>query len=658
MGAVDLQGRRDFPAARLGAMLAAVAHRGPDEASHREPGLALGTRHWAVPGATGHLPRGEDGTVAVADGVIFAASGSAGPERAGRRPTGQTAGDFWAQRYADRGTPGWGEVRGQFAVALWDRRQRRLELGRDRAGLCPLHHTTADGWLLFASEIKALLASGLVAAELDPAGLDHFFSFCVAPARRTLFAGVTPLPPGWGLSVAAGSVTTAPYWQLEFPDSGAERGGEPGRLARDLGERLEQAVTRRLSDGLPTASYLSGGLDSSVVLALTGRVAGRAVPAFSVSLDHAGHDERGHAASVARALGAPLTVLARRGTDLAQAYPELTEAAETPVHDTSCAGLMALVGEVRQAGHRVVLSGEGADEALAGYVWFKGHTARRALARRWPRLAQGSRDRTIALVDPAAPPSPFELAGVRAAQQDVWDLAMATRHRLYSSHLRQRLAGHSVLDDLGLPWATMGRWHPLNQSLFMGYQVMLPGLLTAAKGDRIAQHHAVEPRCPFLDEDVVDFCADLDPGLKLHGLTGKYLLRRTARDLLPPAAVHRPKAMFRASLSRLFLGPERPRWVDQLLSVESMARTGLFDAAQVARQVAWQRTVPPVTLGRLAFDWGLTNVVATQLWHHLFLGGGLCELPPWTPPRGRPPVTSPEAAPGGETECDKPGRPG
>jgi asparagine synthase (glutamine-hydrolysing) len=192
----------------------------------------------------------------------------------------------------------------------------------------------------------------------------------------------------------------------------------------------------------------------------------------------------------------------------------------------------------------------------------------------------------------------------------------------------EQLGGHSPYDDLDLTNPRIARWDSLNRSLYVGYKTMLPGLLLNAKGDRVAMHSSVETRYPFLDEDVIGFCAALDPEYKLNGRTDKWLLRRVARKILPPAIANRRKTMFRATMSPTFLGPDRPAWVDQLLSRESLARTGYFDPQAVAAVRAWQSREPRWrTVRSFAFDMAMTAVIATQLWHHIYCGGELAELP-------------------------------
>jgi asparagine synthase (glutamine-hydrolysing) len=391
-----------------------------------------------------------------------------------------------------------------------------------------------------------------------------------------------------------------------------------------------------LRGDVPVVSYISGGLDSTVVLGLSSRQRGRAVPSFTIALEKAGPDERRPSGEAAEVLGSPLTVVTMDKARIANAFPELVVAAEAPVMDTSCAALMRLAGAVHEQGYKVALTGEGADEALAGYVWYKSQKLRNALGQRFGTwLPNLGRKLVLALIRGGKPdrrPPILGMAGVRPAQQDLYELIGEARSILYSGEMWRHLGDHNPYDDLDLTNDRIARWHPLNRSLYVGYKVMLAGLLMISKGDRIAMHNSVETRYPFLDDDVIDFCAQVAPEYKLHGLTEKWLLRRVAQKTLPLRIANRPKTMFRATFSKTFLGSHRPAWVDQLLSPESLRKTGYFDPEAVARERRWQMAVPRITPRRAILDIGLTFVVSTQLWHHLFCGGGLCELPEWTAP--------------------------
>jgi len=643
-GALDLQGRREFPTSRLLAMTAAIAHRGPeDEQIHTEPGVALGARRLAIVDLEGGRQPlcNEDGSIwAAQNGELFEYPELQDELRArGHVLATRCDTELWVHLYEEHGRGMFEKARGQFAVSLWDRGERTLILGRDRVGICPLYYAEADGWLIWGSEIKALLASGMIAPRADRKGLDIFFNTFCAGTSRTYFEGIKILSPGHFLMARDGRIELKRYWDLDFPDAGDERRlDDPTPLVDELEHLMRQSVERRLRGDVPVVSYLSGGLDSTVVLGLSSRRMGRAVPSFTIGLDRAGPDERSQARESAEALGSELTTVTMTRADIMGAYPELIRAAEGPMMDSSAACLMRLAQAVHERGFKVALTGEGADEALAGYPWFKSQQIQDALRR---RLGEGI-PRMIRRVatgsmrgNPAHLPPREAFRGFRTAQQDIYDLMAQARSFLYSDAMWTSLGPYSVFDDLGIDNERFGRWAPLNQSLYVGYKVMLAGLLLHGKGDRVAMNSSVEGRYPLLDDDVIAFCASIAPEYKLRGLTDKWLLRQVAARTLPKKIANRPKTMFRASRSEAFFDASRPAWVDQLLSPESLRQTGYFDPEGVAREVRAHRRfpwLPRVTAKRLIMDLSLTCVAATQLWHHTFLGGGLCDLPVWSPP--------------------------
>jgi asparagine synthase (glutamine-hydrolysing) len=636
-------------------MTRAIAHRGPDdEQVHIEPGVALGVRRLAIIDvAGGRQPLcNEDGNVWVAyEGELYDY-----PEL---RKKLQDRGHFlrthcdteaWVHLYEDHGEKVFDHTRGQFAVALWDRDRRTLLLARDRPGIAPLFYTQVDGWLLWASEIKALFASGLVEPRPDVRGLHFFFNFYALPNTRTSFEGIRSLPPGRYLRIRDGNIDNRAYWELDYPEAGQER-----RFARtedavnELEALLRQAVRRRFISERPVCCYISGGLDSTTILGLASQVNEAPVASFTISLNRSGpYDERSQSEEAAGLLNSPLFTVPMSSRDIADAYPELIRAAEAPVLDTSAACMIRLAQTVSQRGYVVSLSGEGADESLAGYVWFKYDRLVRLLGRPFYQGARHVLLSWLAGGGSAHRPAWAPTAGVRTGQQFPYEMMAQARERLFTQDLWRMLDGHSAYDEIDIPAERFRRWHPLNQGLYLANKVMLPGMLLAAKGDRTMHNASTEGRFPFLDEDVVNFCSQLDPRMKLRGLTDKWLLRRVAAKVLPPAIANRPKTMFRAHLSGTFLSIDRPAWVDQLLSPASLKATGYFDprAVDLARQVQLRR--PKISFQRFVCDMGVAGVLATQLWHHIFCGGGLADLPTYTPPRvEEESATTPELVSGG-----------
>lgn len=640
-GAFDLRGRREFPEDRLLRMTGAIAHRGPnDEHIHCEPGLAQGVRRLSVIDvANGRQPlSNESGNIWVAyEGELYDYPDIREQLLArGHRLLTRCDTEAWVHWYEDIGDKVFAAAHGQFGVSLWDRDQRTLYLARDRIGISPLFYAEVDGWLLWASEIKSLLASSTIEPKADIRGLDYFFNFFCAPTNRTTFEGIHSLPPGHFLRVRDGRTTLQRYWDLDFPDCGQERRFDnDDKAADELEAVLRGAIRRRLCGEVPLSCYISGGLDSTVILGLSSQEKGEPIPSFTISLSHSGPaDERSKAEESAHYLGSKLTAVTVSPEDLVNHFPEVILGAESPVLDTSCVGTLLLARANRAAGNIVALTGEGADEALSGYVWYKWHRFQYRAYKYGRFIYQMPRNIALSWLiggGKAHRPSFFATGGVRTAQQIAWEFMAQSREFLYAPEMWQRLNGYSAYDDVPIS-DRIQRWHPLNQSLYTSYKTMMPGLLMAAKGDRSARFSATEGRYPFLDERVVEFCAGLAPHYKLRRWTDKYLLRRVAARVLPSPIAKRSKTMFRANMGRAFVGSQRPRWVDQLLSPESLKTTGFFDQKSVewARQI--QSSKPLASLQRFSLDMGLMGVLSTQLWHHMYCGGGLCELPTWMPP--------------------------
>src|ERR1700722_1217599 len=384
-GIVDLAGNRPIADGIVERMTQAIIHRGPDEEGYfRRPGVVLGSRRLSIVGlADGQQPvANEDGSVSVVyNGEFFDyPEKRAELEARGHRLVTHCDTEIIPHLWEETQEGMFERLRGQFALALWDERSHRLVLGRDRFGICPLYWTRRGEWLLFASEIKALLASGMVPAEPDLRGIDHVFTFAALPGPITCFKGVQLLPAGHYLQIAPGNdlgatctVSQRAYWEMDFPDQGQENKVED---ARSLVDRFEQimlrAVEKRLRADVPVGAYLSGGVDSSMITALACHLKGPAINTYTIRVNAPGLDELDAANLVARHIGTKAPIVQEFGaSDALNTYPQLIQAAEAPVIDTSCAALLQLAHRVHACGQKVVLTGEGADEWLVGYPWYK-----------------------------------------------------------------------------------------------------------------------------------------------------------------------------------------------------------------------------------------------------------------------------------------------
>ena len=261
--------------------------------------------------------------------------------------------EAWAHLYEDHGEGVFAIAEGQFGLSLWDRPQRTLFLGRDRAGIAPLYVAEVDGWLLWGSEIKALLASGMIEARPDRRGIDYFFNFFAMSNERTCFEGISSIRPGQFLKIRDGHIERRQYWDLDYPDAGQERRfARPEDAVDEFEDLLRGAIRRRLVGEMPICTYISGGLDSTMVLGLCGQEFGQPIPSLTIGLDHSGPaDERTASRESAETLKSPLVEVAMSPRDIADAYPDLVRAAEAPVLDTSAACMIRLAQAARQEGH-------------------------------------------------------------------------------------------------------------------------------------------------------------------------------------------------------------------------------------------------------------------------------------------------------------------
>ena len=649
-GIIDLSGQRPVPEGAIQRMARALVHRGPDEEGFLQlPGLALASRRLSIVGlADGQQPMAnEDRNVFVVfNGELFDhAERRVELAARGHRLVTHCDTEIIPHMWEGYEEGMWERLKGQFAVALWDARKKQLQLGRDRFGIAPLYWSRQGDWLLFASEIKGLLASGMVPARPDRRGLDHVFTFSALPGPRTCFEGVQLLPPGRFLSITPnyGGGTSAEirersYWEMNFPDEGdEERGDDPKKLIDEFETLLLHAVEERLRADVPVGAYLSGGVDSSVIVALACHLKGPAINTYTVRVDKPEFDELSAASLSARHIGTkPPIVQDFTHEDALATYPKLMVAAEAPVIDTACAALLQLAARVHANGQKVVLTGEGADEWLVGYPWYKAHKLMSYLDA-VPGLPMSGLARRAYLRLARVPHFPNawrqeveKSVGGSNAWIDSYGLLAISKLRFYGEPMREVLATTNPWTELDFPLERAKKWHPLNRGIWIAARVLLGGHLLQGKGDRVAMYSSVEVRPPFLDEDVFDFTAKLHPKWKLNGFRDKHLLRLLAERWVPKEVARRHKVIFRAPLDSFHIDPEPP-FVGQLLSEDSLKRTGYFDAAEVHRWRRDFRKMRPNSLPRLSIEMGLAAVVATQLWHHTFMGGGLTDLPEWSP---------------------------
>jgi asparagine synthase (glutamine-hydrolysing) len=492
-------------------------------------------------------------------------------------------------------------LNGQFAIALWDATRRRLVLARDRAGIRPLYLAREAGRLWFASEVKALLAALPQCAAIDPRGLAETFATWSPIEPHTVYRGIESLPPGHLLTREAdGRETLRRYWDWTFPDADET---SPSRCplsvedaTAELRALLIDAVRLQLRADVPVGAYLSGGLDSSGIVALIRGFTQTPVRTFSVAFEDGEFDESEHQMAMVRHLGTLHTTLRCTRRDIGEAFPRLIRHTETPVLRTAPVPLMLLAGSVREHGYKVVLTGEGADEVFGGYDLFKEAKIRRF----WARQPDSRfRPRLLERLYGYLPNSPvrnpafaqgFFGQGMEHLQRPVFAHVprWTTSQRalgLLSPELRADVGAFNPLDafEATLP-AEIARWSPLARDQYVEAKSLLAGYLLSSQGDRVAMANSIEGRVPYLDHRVIEFANRLPPSYKIRGMTEKWLLRRALADLLPDDILQRTKQPYRAPDSASFFFDGQPLdYVAELMSEASLREAGYFDAAAVGR---------------------------------------------------------------------------
>jgi asparagine synthase (glutamine-hydrolysing) len=623
--------------ALLHRMMGRLGHRGPDgNGWYRDRRAALGHTRLAIIDTSGGAQPlcNEDGTVWVTyNGEIFNYVELA-EELLDLGHTFRTASDTEVIVHA---WEEWGEecfprFNGQWALALWDRRAERLVLSRDRLGVRPLFYARRPASLLFASEVKAIFADLSVERAFDPVGLDQTFTYWSPVAPRTVFHGIEQLEPGHYAVLDSGGFRKAPYWRATFPPRGHEPVQDVQANAEALREQIiEAARLRFLRSDVPVGAYLSGGLDSSVTAAVISRYTSAPLHTFSLRFSDSEFDEGLYQKKMSAVLGTQHQDIMVSPSDIAAVFPEVIWHAETPILRAAPAPLFLLSKLVRENGYKVVVTGEGADEVLAGYDLFR--EARVRLF--WSRDPESAkRTRAAELLYPWMARSPGRIPAFARSffgrHLDPGDPALSHRPRwdstsviksMLSADLQHRIIRAGTEDVVAAMPPGSTDWDPLSRGQWLEMTTLLAGYILAAQGDRMLMANSVEGRFPFLDANVVDFANALPARHKLFGLEEKYLLKRAFADLVPDDIIHRPKQPYRAPDATSFFADGGPAWFDEVMAAQALAAAGVFEPSVVAGLLAKCRRTGGENMSNTD-NMRLLAIVSTQLTYDGFIAGG------------------------------------
>ncbi|MCB1861424.1 MAG: amidotransferase 1, exosortase A system-associated [Chromatiaceae bacterium] len=588
-GVFDIKGKREISRELLSRMNETQFHRGPDEGGvHVEPGLGFGHRRLSIIDlSSGQQPLfNEDGTVVVTyNGEIYNF-----PEltdelkRLGHvfRTHCDTevivhAWEQWGKSCVDR-------FRGMFAFAVWDRNQETLFLARDRLGIKPLYYATlADGTFIFGSELKSLIAHPDLPREIDPSAVEEYFAFGYIPEPRTIYKQVYKLSPGFRLVLRRGQAQFLPeqYWDVSFA---TQMPLNEQQVQAELIERLKEAVKIRMIAEVPLGAFLSGGVDSSAVVAAMAGISNDPVNTCSISFGDPNFNESQYAARVAEQYGTAHRVEQVDPNDF-DLIDHLADLYDEPYADSSALPTYR-VCELAKKQVTVVLSGDGGDENLAGYRRYRWHTYEERMRSMLPLSIRRPLFGFLGAAYPKADwaPKVFRAKSTLEAMardsaegylHSVSILSNQMRSSLFSADLKRDLQGYRAIEVFRRYARQAPTDHPLSLVQYLDMKTYLPGdILT--KVDRASMAHALEVRVPILDHKLVDWISTLPPELKLRGREGKYIFKKALESYLPKEILYRPKMGFSIPLASWFRGPLKQRVRDSILG-ETMSGSGLFE---------------------------------------------------------------------------------
>lgn len=599
-GIFDTRGRREIDRAVLHRMNESQLHRGPDEGGlHLEPGVGLGHRRLSIIDlSTGQQPLyNEDGSVCVVfNGEIYnfqelipelQALGHAFHTRSDTEVIVH-AWEAWGERCVDR-------FRGMFAFALWDRNSETLFLARDRLGVKPLFYALLDdGTFLFGSELKSLLAHGGLRRDIDPLAVEEYFALGYVAEPRSIFRQARKLPPAHTLKIGRGgssakAVQPKQYWDVRFT---LDRRLGVEEASAELESRLEESIRLRLISEVPLGAFLSGGVDSSAVVAMMAAVANGPVNTCSISFADPAYDEAAFARQVAERYKTNHFV-DRVESDDFDLIDTLATLYDEPYADSSAIPTYR-VCQLARRHVTVALSGDGGDESFGGYRRYRMHVMEERMRSHLPlglrRLVFGALGRLYPKADWAPrmfrAKATFETLArdsVDAYFHSVSILRAPMRRQLFRDEFRSQLGGYDALQVFRDHAARAGTDDPMALVQYLDLKTYLVGDINT-KVDRASMAHSLEVREPLMDHPLVEWLATLPSSLKLSDGEGKFLLKKAMEPKLPHEVLYRPKMGFAVPLARWFRGPLRTRVRDAILG-SRLADTGMFNGVYLRKLV-------------------------------------------------------------------------
>ncbi|MEA1887525.1 MAG: asparagine synthase (glutamine-hydrolyzing) [Bacteroidota bacterium] len=631
-GIIDFQ-YNDNSVATVKSMLHAITYRGPDESGiYHSPHATIGNIRLSIIDLISGQQPISDVTGRywiVFNGEIYNYRELRDElKRKGTRLRTRSDTEVLVQLYARHGKNCLGKLNGQFAFAIWDKKEEELFIARDRLGIRPLFYNINNGVFSFASEIKSLFQNKNIVPEFDIRNLTQVYTLWSAISPNTAFRDICELSPGHYAIYNRNGLKTYKYWELNFSKTNSNITLTDALDQFD--DLLNSAVRLRLRADVEVAAYLSGGIDSSSTVAYIKKVEPGILNTFSIGFDEKDFDEKKYQDEAVRYLDTDHKSINCTSDDIANHFPRVIWHSETSLTRTAPTPMMILSGLVRANNIKIVITGEGADEILAGYDIFKEAMIRRFWARQ-PRSTM--RPLLLKKIYPDIPhlrnASPNILKmffGYKLEDTDNpfyshllrWNNSNHIKKHL-SAGVKEVLKDYSPLDELAriLP-ADFNKWDVLSKTQWLETAVFMSGYLLSSQGDRMAMANSVEGRYPFLDHRLVEFCSSLPPDFKLKGLNEKYLLKKLMKGKIPESIIKRPKQPYRAPISSVFLAKNAPEYVKYMLSESYTKKAGIFDYESLASML---NKIEKTGVASEIDNMALTAIISTHLLHHQFIEG-------------------------------------
>lgn len=517
-------------------------------------------------------------------------------------------------------------LNGQFAFAIWDKQKEELFLARDRIGIRPLFYNFNENVFSFASEIKSIFEQPQIKREFDLKNLTQVYTFWTAITPNTAFRDIYELSPGHYLVYNKEGIKTEKYWSLQY-----ERKNGSITLEDAIGqfdELFYNSVKIRLRADVEVAAYLSGGIDSSTTVSYIKNIEPGVLNTFSIGFEDKDFDESSYQNEAARYLNTNHKAIECTGREIADSFPKVVWHSETPLTRTAPVPMFLLSRLVRENNIKVVITGEGADEMLAGYDIFK-----EAMIRRFWAKQPNSAIRPL-LLKKLYPYMPQTRHANPMILKMFYGYKLEdTENPLYShlirwnnsNHIKKHFSdmlkaesnGYSPLDDLIMKLPDgFDQWGGLEKSQWLETYIFMSGYLLSSQGDRMAMANSVEGRYPFLDYRVIEFCNSLPANYKLNGLTEKYLLKKLMKNSIPESIVKRSKQAYRAPINSTFFVKDPPEYIKLMLTPEYFKKTGIFNADSVSVLLA---KAEKTGITSEVEDMVLTAVISTHLLYNQFI---------------------------------------